>query len=529
MQLDKKMGWLAAVCLTMATVGSAQVNEGFESGLPSTAPSTPTAYNLASGSWTIQKGLQSTTRQSGAFALRLNSGSAGAAYADAPATAGASSVTFAARGSGASTLRIEKSVAGGAFTLVATRAITSSFASYTVAVNETGSVRLRFSNTTSQSHYIDNVAITGGGTTTPSPTTRPTPTPTTRPTATPTTGGTATPTTRPTSTPTIRPTATPTAATPTPTGPTPRVTPSGVIGFASVNAWGQNGTTGGAGGATVTVNSAAALIDYMSRPEAYVVQVSGPIALAGPMHNVTSNKTIVGLGSTAHITGGGFNIGIPISSITAPPADAVKNVIIRNLHISNYSDDAVNVQMFSHHVWIDHNEIHNGYDGAIDIKRGSSYVTVSWNHTHHHTKNMLLGHDDNNAAQDTGHLKVTYHHNWYDNTPQRNPRVRFGEPVHIFNNYFVHNTDVGVACQLDSGCYVESNYFENVEEPISVHYSGDSGRCIERNNIFTGETVGPDGCTASGVESPSSYYSYPLDPVANIPAIVQAGAGVGKI
>ncbi len=99
-------------------------------------------------------------------------------------------------------------------------------------------------------------------------------------------------------------------------------------------------------------------------------------------------------------------------------------------------------------------------------------MTVSWNHTHHHTKNMLLGHDDSNGAQDVGRLKVSYHHNWFDATPQRNPRVRFGEPVHVYNNYFFYNTDTGVACQADAGCVVEGNYFENVEEPVTNTYAG---------------------------------------------------------
>ena len=68
--------------------------------------------------------------------------------------------------------------------------------------------------------------------------------------------------------------------------------------------------------------------------------------------------------------------------MTSPPANAVHNVIIRNLVFRNASDDSINVQMFSHHVWIDHNDLAQGYDGLIDIKRGSSYVTVSWNHLH---------------------------------------------------------------------------------------------------------------------------------------------------
>ncbi|GAB3002407.1 pectate lyase family protein [Saccharothrix stipae] len=298
-------------------------------------------------------------------------------------------------------------------------------------------------------------------------------------------------------------------------------------GFASVTAWGQSGTTGGAGGPTIEVDTAAEFLAAIAQTGPLNICVRGMLALPGPMHDVTSDKTIVGIGSTSGLTGGGLNIGLPVSDVTSPPADAVHNVIVRNLVFRNWADDAINVQMFSHHVWIDHNDLSAGYDGAIDIKRGSSYVTVSWNHTHNHTKNMLLGHDDGNGAQDVGRLKVTYHHNWFDRTPQRNPRVRFGEPVHVFNNYYVYNTDVGVACQANSGCVVEGNYFEDVEEPVSNSYAGPTGRCVARDNVFVGESGQPD-CGGT-VQEPRDYYSYALDDPNGVKALVTAGAGVGRI
>jgi pectate lyase len=327
--------------------------------------------------------------------------------------------------------------------------------------------------------------------------------------------GTAPPTGGPTGGPTLPPTGPPLD---------PGAPP---IGFASVNALGQNGTTGGAGGPTVTVTNAAQLLAAIAQPGPLNIRVSGMIALPGPMHDVTSDKTIVGVGASSGITGGGLNIGLPVSDATSPPADAVHNVIVRNLNFRDTVDDAINVQMFSHHVWIDHNDLAEGYDGLIDIKRGSSYVTVSWNHTHHHTKNMLLGHDDGNAAQDTGNLRVTYHHNWYDRTPQRNPRVRFGDPVHVFNNYFVYNTDVGVACQLNAGCVVEGNYFEDVEEPWSISYSGASGRMIARNNVLAGTSE--PGDSGGSVTEPGTFYSYTLDDPNSVRAAVIAGSGTGKL
>ncbi|HCT79097.1 MAG TPA: pectate lyase, partial [Micromonosporaceae bacterium] len=330
---------------------------------------------------------------------------------------------------------------------------------------------------------------------------------------------------------------------PPPTGsPTPSVSPSSSppppgtcntsgapTGFASVNAWGQNGTTGGAGGPAVEVDTAAELLSAIGQSGPLRICVRGMITLAAGMYNVASDKTIVGIGANSGISGGGFNIGLPLDdSITSPPANAVKNVIIRNLVFRNASDDSINVQMFSHHIWLDHNDLAQGYDGLLDIKRGSSYVTVSWNHTHNHSKNMLLGHDDSNGAQDIGRLKVSYHHNWFNETPQRNPRVRFGEPVHIYNNYYFHNTDIGVACQQQAGCMVEGNYFENVEEPVSNTYAGPAGRCVARNNVYAGTEPGQPDCSGS-VQEPSSYYSYTLDDPNSVKAIVVAGAGTGKI
>jgi pectate lyase len=320
-----------------------------------------------------------------------------------------------------------------------------------------------------------------------------------------------------------------TAAAPSPHSATPAVlAESSPAGFASVSAWGQNGTTGGAGGPTVTVSTAADLIAAVKAEGPRIVRVNGMITLPAGMYDVSSDKTVVGVGASSGITGGGLNIGLPASdSVTAPPANAVHNVIIRNLTFKNASDDSINVQMFSHHIWIDHNDLSAGYDGLIDIKRGSSYITVSWNHTHHHTKNMLLGHSDKNAAQDTGRLKVTYHHNWYDRTPQRNPRTRFGDPVHIYNNYFFDNSDTGPACNVDSGCFVEGNYFDDVEEPMTNSYSGPEGSIVERNNVFVGDTGEP--VTGGSVEDPADYYDYTVDDPQTVKDTVTRGAGPGTI
>ncbi|GAA2911761.1 pectate lyase [Streptosporangium fragile] len=289
------------------------------------------------------------------------------------------------------------------------------------------------------------------------------------------------------------------------------------IGFASVNALGQNGTTGGLGGPTVTVTTAAELKDYVGRPGPYIIKVSGRIQLGG-MITVVANKSILGVGTTAEITGGGLQLG----STTRPG----NNVIIRNIKFTNASDDSISVTNKAHHVWIDHNDLSDGYDGLLDIKRESDFVTVSWNHFHHHSKSALVGHSDNYTA-DIGKLRVTYHHNYFDGTDQRHPRVRFADPVHVFNNYYRANALYGIASTENAGLLVEGNYFQDVAHPTHVGYAESApGRLVERNNLYVNSGA-PE--TAGTVVEPSTYYAYTLDAPATVPAKVTAGVGVGKI
>ncbi len=323
-------------------------------------------------------------------------------------------------------------------------------------------------------------------------------------------------TTPPTGSPTASPTASPTSS------PPPNPGPNQADGWASVNAWGQNGTTGGAGGPTVTVTSASAFLAEIATPGPRIIRVSGTISLPGPMHDVTSDKTIIGVGTNSGFTGGGLNIGLPIDDgITSPPSNAVKNIIIRNLNFNSWADDAINVQMFSHHVWIVSNRWGTGSDGGVDIKRGSSYVTVSWNHANGTDKNMLLGRDDGDSAQDSGRLKVTYHHNWFDSTNQRNPRVRFGDPVHVYNNYYNDTGNYGVASTVNAGVLVERNYFENVDDPYHLgEGSSSNGRLVAIDNCLVNSGSGETGGSVASIP-----YAYTPDAACSVKGIVTSGAG----
>ncbi|GLW64052.1 pectate lyase [Actinomadura rubrobrunea] len=282
------------------------------------------------------------------------------------------------------------------------------------------------------------------------------------------------------------------------------------VGYAAQN----GGTTGGAGGTTVTVTNASQFLRYAQASGRYVIRVDGTIALSG-MEDVASDKTIIGVGANGRITGGGLDL------------DGVRNVIIRNLTFTGADDDAINVQDGSTNIWIDHNDLSGADDGLLDIKRGSDFITVSWNRFHDHDKTSLVGHSDGNASQDRGHLRVTYVHNWFQGTNQRHPRVRFANPVHVLNNYYSDIGSYGVASTMDAGVFVEGNYFENVRRPTSIQEGdSDEGNIREANNLLvnSGSIVTRNPGSVAAIP-----YSYSAEPASSVKATVTAGAGVGKI
>ncbi|MEV0728421.1 family 16 glycoside hydrolase [Polymorphospora sp. NPDC050346] len=350
------------------------------------------------------------------------------------------------------------------------------FASGTSSVSSAGRVGLQ---TSYSSASFDDVVVTSGGTappTTPPPTTPP---PTGQPTTPP-------PTTPPPTTP---------PTTPPPTGQPGNV--DGLIGFATVSGYGRTGTTGGAGGPTVTVTNHAQLAAAVADDVPRIVRVSGTITGSGAdMLDIGSNKTIIGVGTNATISGFGLDINgwgpdeIAWGGDICDPAERdrftpVQNVIVRNLSFRNSPDDSVNVQCYSHHVWIDHNTFHPSNDGSLDIKRGSDLVTASYNRFVGTDKSMLLGHSDNNGAQDRGYLRVTYHHNWMDGSNTRHPRVRFGY-AHLFANY-VEVDDYFIGLGVGGQVYADANYV--VSAKTITEDFGDTRLTWTDNNWYDPATI----------------------------------------
>ncbi|HKS98017.1 MAG TPA: pectate lyase [Rugosimonospora sp.] len=285
------------------------------------------------------------------------------------------------------------------------------------------------------------------------------------------------------------------------------------------------GTTGGGSGPTVTVTSVSAFTSAAGSSTQQTVRLSGFFSCSTEI-TVASNKTIIGVGANSGLTGCGLRV------------KSVDNVIIRNLVISKVpasvgDGDAIHIEKATH-VWVDHNDLSSDtshgtdfYDGLVDITHAADYITVSWNKEHDHIKCDLLGHSDDNAAEDTGHLRVTYHHNWFNNCDQRGPRVRFGNPVHVYNNYYFNSGTYGVASTCNAGVYVERNYFENTPNSV-VNQTGSSptGNVKLLNNFLANSGTPVSSNPGSVAAIP---YSYTVDANSSVKSIVTGGAGTGKI
>ncbi|ESK95868.1 pectate lyase a [Moniliophthora roreri MCA 2997] len=161
-------------------------------------------------------------------------------------------------------------------------------------------------------------------------------------------------------------------------------------GYASQN----GGTTGGKGGTTTTVSAAGAFQTAIKSDTPKTVYLKGPITLSSQAQ-IGNNTSIIGVGTTGIINGGGLEI------------DRKSNVIIRNLVINKVvGDDGITIQHGAHNIWIDHNEFYSDlnhgfdyYDGQVDITHASDYVTVSYNYFHDHYKSSLVGGDPDGGKE----------------------------------------------------------------------------------------------------------------------------------
>ena len=204
--------------------------------------------------------------------------------------------------------------------------------------------------------------------------------------------------------------------------------------------------------------------------------------------DIPSNTTIVGATPDSSITGAAMRI------------NGATNVIVRNLTLRDSADcfpawdptdgaegnwnseyDLLQVINKATHVWIDHSSFTDApnldssqplyfgrpyqvHDGAVDVTNGSDLVTMSYNRFSDHDKLLLIGSTDSATRGDPGKLRVTIHHNVFENVGQRAPRVRFGQ-VDVYNNHYKVAADSPIPYEYSLGAgfsshlYAEANAF----------------------------------------------------------------------
>lgn len=190
---------------------------------------------------------------------------------------------------------------------------------------------------------------------------------------------------------------------------------------------------------------------------------------------------------------------------------------------------------------VQNGKIKQCHDGALDVKNGSDYVTVSNNRFELHEKNNLIGSSDSKTSDD-GHLTVTFNNNYFLNVAERAPRVRFGK-VHIYNNYFEgsrahpiyqHQYSIGVAYKAK--IISQNNAFEIAgasscpDIMTNPGSSSKTGAAVDSGSLLNGAALNAGGaCSFSSAVGWTVPYSVNLLNGSAVKASVQGNAGTGKL
>lgn len=211
----------------------------------------------------------------------------------------------------------------------------------------------------------------------------------------------------------------------------------------------------------------------------------------------TMNMTFEGIGDDATTRGFGFLL------------HGTKSVEMRNFANMLCMDDGVSIDTDNQNIWIHNLDMFYGQpgsaadqvkgDGTIDIKADSKFVTVSANHFYDNGKSSLCG-----MKSESNESLIDYHHNWFDHSDSRHPRIRTMS-VHIWNNYFDGNAKYGVGTTMGSSAFVESNYYRNVKYPMMISGQGTDAK---GDGTFSGETGGMIKSFSNVFAEQGTHFSY---------------------
>ena len=223
------------------------------------------------------------------------------------------------------------------------------------------------------------------------------------------------------------------------------------------------------------------------------IRIIGQVTLSGLSCSDMRSAYAIGVKGAANVTfeGVGDDATLYTAGVAAFQSSSIE---VRNLGLMNWgggSDgDGITLKQ-SRGVWVHNNDVFYGNagsdgdqakgDGSMDLKDNSQYVTISYNHFWDSGKMSLCG-----MKSESGENWITYHHNWFDHSDSRHPRIRTMS-VHVYNNYYDGNAKYGVGAAKDSEAFVEANYFRNCPYPM---LSSMQGSDVLADGIFSGENGG---------------------------------------
>lgn len=221
------------------------------------------------------------------------------------------------------------------------------------------------------------------------------------------------------------------------------------------------------------------------------------LLLKGNSETTVMNVTIEGIGDDACFNG--FGLGIINGT----------NVEVRNMAFFNQGSSNDNMEIKgTQHIWVHNNDYfygekgsgdHGKGDGSLDSKDGASFCTFSYNHYHDTGKSNLCG-----MKKETVDNLICYHHNWFDHSDSRHPRVRTSS-VHVWNNYYDGVAKYGVGVTMGASVFVESNYFRNTKYPMMISLQGTDAK---GDGTFSGEAGGVLKAYGNIFAEKSKYFSY---------------------
>ena len=207
--------------------------------------------------------------------------------------------------------------------------------------------------------------------------------------------------------------------------------------------------------------------------------------------------TIEGVGNDAAISGFG---------ILCRNASSVE---FRNFAIMLCMDDCLSLDTSNSNIWVHNMDFFYGNtggdadqakgDGTVDVKGKSKNITVSYNHFYDCGKTSLGG-----MKGETTDCWMTYHHNWFDHSDSRHPRIRTAF-YHVYNNYFDGVSKYGVGVTSGGSSFVEANYFRNCKYPMLISKQGTDA---EGDGTFSGEDGGVIKAFNNKIDNPRKLQYY---------------------